>query len=270
MRICLSNCTSHNSRDEILNEFEAAAAQTRLTETCCCYQGCGSDLITLACESVHTHVLSDCSEDCANGIAELINELESVELISHVGCERRGGTTTWNFADGDVHKKVIFTTCPIDKIDFKQLAQAPLGMVFEYNCGDSARKSSFWDAIFHELIEGGQVIGSYAADFASANRVAFVLRNDHDSPVLWGYDDYGDVSTRSELHAAIIEAARQGNSLPQNTLDRTVWDYNDRLYLLSGTSKHGISVTGVWRRSVRDFGLTLSDFGKRICRMTKL
>lgn len=263
LKILLDGTTSHNAWPEIEQEFREISKEGELKNMCCFYQGCGCDLITLACKGIHTHVLSDCDAGCEAKITGKLERMASKAFISKL----RQGRDHYHFEMHQAMKSLVFTTLPIDEINFEQLTDKSLGLVFEYNCGDSARKRSFWHAISKVMVEGGHVIGSYARGVESANRVAFVLETNEENPILSGCDNYDNVCSSERI--AVIEKARKLGILPAQPLDIKVIEHEKEHYKLNWAGQDRFAVTRIWRESVKTIGLHLTTLGDRICRLTK-
>lgn len=255
--------TSHNGRNEILHAFGEVAKWREASNTCSFYQGCGQDLINLACVAIDTHVLSDEHERCADLIAEKLGQLADSNLITDL----RGSEGRWRFSFGGRAKHVVFSTKPIDQIDFRSHVGVPLGVVFEWNCGDSALKKSFWDAISNQMVVGGHVIGSFATDMATCGRSAFVLSDIHGKPVLEGYDGWNDVD--NGLRRQILAKAEEMDLQPLAPGSRRVIEVGSDCCLCFGSSGNEQSVTRMWREPVTAFGLALTRMGDRICHLTR-
>ncbi len=262
LKVLLERGTSKNAKSEIRKEFAAISEAGALEDKCCYYQGCGSDLITLACDSVHSHVLSDTNACCADAISEKLNSMLDAGFIS----ELDSGQREWRFVMNGTRKHIVFTESPIHDIQFESLVDRPLGLVFELNCGDSARKKVFWDTVAKEMVAGGHVIGSYASDLESADRIAFVL-DKSPLPCLWGY---AETLLPPELEAEIIRVATDDGWKPTKVLERYMYEFDRQFYVLCLTGRRHTSVTRAWRESVATFGLTVAFRGERMCRFSKL
>ena len=109
LRILFEGTTSHNARDDILASFDQVGDWPAAPQVCAYYQGCGCDLITLACDSVDTHILSDRSPKVADQLAKKLTQLSDHGLITELDGEERH----WRFKLGGRPKSVHFTEEPL-------------------------------------------------------------------------------------------------------------------------------------------------------------
>ncbi len=180
LEILFKDTTSFNGEREILQAFEQVATWPQASNTCAFYQGCGCDLITLACTAVDIHVLSDREASCGQRIGEKLEKLSDEGLIESLKQKENG----WHFTLLDRQKSVCFVTDPVDRLHFRDLVGVPVGLVFEWNPVDSALIESFWDAVTQELEQGGFVIGSFDTRFEMFSRSAFLLNLDGAKPAV--------------------------------------------------------------------------------------
>ncbi|NLX13022.1 MAG: hypothetical protein GXY44_05105 [Phycisphaerales bacterium] len=220
LKILFEGTTSHNRRKEILATFEQVARWPESSQPCIFYQGCGCDLITLACSTIDTHILSDISPDVLSQLDGKFRQLADSFFIHKL---RKDGQH-WRFVLDGHAKDVHFTKKPLDVLDFRKEFGKPLGVVFEWNCDNSAWKKSFWQAIAREMVEGGQVIGSYSPDLKSLDREAFVLDTNGREPMLSGHEDFDDV--RGNERDAVIARARELGEVSSRPLEKKILDSN--------------------------------------------
>ncbi len=260
--ILFEGTTSHNGRSEILAAFDQIAGWPEASQTCTYYQGCGCDLISLACSTVDTHVLSDKSSGVFEDLSKKFRRLTDEGFINKLQYERQ----QWCFELGGHTKEVIFTTRRLDELDFDSQFGKPLGIIFGWNCGDSARPESFWRAISQQIVTDGKVIGSYANGFEASDRQAFVMSTDGEKPVLQGCNDYDDV--QGDERKVVMAKAELGVG-PQTPYDNQIIELNSQAYLISWAGKNRMAITRIWRQPVGAFGLQLVSVGDRICQLTK-
>lgn len=263
LKILFEGTTSHNSRAEILGAFDQIEDWPQAPQVCAYYQGCGCDLVTLACRTVDIHVLSDTSSDVVNQLAGKFKRLADERFITDL----QDGDSHWRFAMDGRAKDVYFTTRPIDGLDFRRQFSKPLGIVFEWNCGDSAQKESFWEALSRELVDGGHVMGSHAPDLVSRNRDAFVLCTSDKEPMLHGLSGFDHVD--SEERTAVLSSATALDIVPKQPLEWQVLEVGAHAYALCWGGRDRTAVTRIWRRPLRTFGLQLISVGDHICRLVK-
>lgn len=267
LKILFEGTTSHNSGKEILAAFEQVARWPESPQTCTFYQGCGCDLITLACSTVDTHILSDISPDVLSQLDGKFRQLADGSFIH----ELRKDGQHWRFVLDGRAKDVHFNEMSLEALDVRKKFGNPLGVVFEWNCDDCARKESFWQAISREMVQGGQVIGSYAPDLESLVREAFVLDTNGREPMLSGYEDFADV--QGDERDAVIARARELGEVPNRPHEKKILEIGSQIYRLDRAGHDRLSgqvllsVTRVWRQPIGAFGLKLISAGNKICRL---
>jgi len=261
--ILFEGTTSHNGRDEILAAFDQVEDWPKAPQVCAYYQGCGYDLITLACRTVDTHVLSDFSSHVVDELGRKFRRLSDSGFITGL----QGDGRQWRFSLDGRRKDVHFTEEALEHLDFSRRFGRRLGVVFEWNCGDSASKESFWRALSRQMVAGGHVIGSYSPGFHWADRSAFVLNTSGKKPMLQGHNGFDDVA--SDERMAVLARATELGLVPNTPPGKQVLEVGSHAYMLDWAGGNHTAVTRVWRQAVETFDLQLIAAGNRICWLTR-
>jgi hypothetical protein len=179
--------------------------------------------------------------------------------------ERR--ESSWKIQVHGVEKQLHFTIQSLETIDFKSCYGLPLGIAYEYNCGDVARVPSFWYALSQKLVSGGQVVGSYVEDIEKADRVAFILQfSPVPSAVVY---NNGEVSPNEKQDVIAVAKGLGRLPNPNNFLDVRACEHKGKLYSLRmATGELDVSL---WDQiPLNSLGLKRVNNGDRICRLARL
>jgi len=194
----LSSSSLTNKKEEIRYLFDKLKFKQNPSELFSYYQGCGSDLCTLAISSINNHVFSDI-DDSKNSINEVLHSLQNdaennLEIISET-------SECWHVKIDGIVKNIYFTRENISQFNFNK-RHGKLGLVFTFNSGDSTYKKSFWKSISNYLIPGGIVIGN-SADISKLDRHTIYLKKIDN-----GYMLYDHIKMMTSLDAKYLDVKK--------------------------------------------------------------